>query len=207
MKTNGMTAIILAAGLSHRMGKFKALLPWRGMPLIQYQLEQMKRAGMEKIIVVLGHQANQLKQVIAKYDVETVINEQYPQGKSTSIRKGIAHIPNYPKGILISAVDQPVPYPTLGKIIGHLSITKAPAIIPVYQGQSGHPILFHSNLKADLLAVNEETKGLRKVIQKHYSQIEYLDVSDPSVLLNFNKPSDYSKNCLQGGSVIERFRD
>lgn len=202
-----MTGILLAAGFSSRMGRLKALLPWQGMPLFQYQIEQMQKAGMEKVIVVLGHKANQLQQIIAKYDVKTVINEQYAQGKSSSIRKGVAHTATDTKGILISAIDQPVSYHTLRRLTNHLSFTKAPAIIPVYQGKSGHPILFHSSLKADLLAVNEKTKGLRNIIQNHYRQIEYLKVDDPSVLLNFNKPSDYSEKSWQGGSVIERFRD
>lgn len=198
----GTSAILLAAGLSSRMGKLKALLPWQGLPLIQYQIEQMQDAGISEIIVVLGSQSDQLQKFIMDYDVKAVLNERYKQGKSSSIRKGAACIKNDSESILVSTVDQPVPANTLMKLQQYLKVTQAPAVIPVYQGKRGHPILFHSSLKDDLLVVTEKTKGLRNVIQKYNKQITYLTVNDPSILLNFNKPEDYMKEAYN-----ESFRD
>lgn len=195
MITTGISGILLAAGLSSRMGKLKALLPWHGVPLIQYQIEQMQNAGIKKIIVVLGHQKEELEKAIATYDVEMVFNENYKLGKSTSIQNGAAAIKKQDQaGILISSVDQPVPSDTLMKMANHLKTTQAHIVIPVFQERKGHPILFHGDLKNDLLNVNEQSKGLRQVIRTHTEKIAYLHVSDPSILLNFNNIEEYSKN-------------
>ncbi|PAV29754.1 hypothetical protein CIL05_10330 [Virgibacillus profundi] len=198
MTNSGVSAIMLAAGLSSRMGTLKALLPWQGIPLIQFQIEQMQKAGINEIIIVLGYQAEQLREITANYDVITVTNKNYEQGKSSSIRKGAAYIKEDTEGVFVSAVDQPVSSHTLRKLSNHLKKVHAKAVIPVYQNKHGHPILFHGSLKTNLLAVNEKTKGLRNVIREHSNQIAYLPVNDSDVLLNFNNPDDYM-NSLQGG--------
>ncbi|WP_430784569.1 nucleotidyltransferase family protein [Virgibacillus flavescens] len=191
MTSNRISAILLAAGFSSRMGKLKALLPWEGIPLINYQIEQLQQAGIDEIIVVLGYQSDQIKRVISKFAVKTIVNEQYEQGKSSSICKGAESISHDTEGIVVTAVDQPVPCQTLKYLILHLTSYQPAAVIPVYQGKSGHPILFHKDIRKDLLTVKEETKGMRDIIQNHHNIVAYLPVNDSAILLNFNNPSDY----------------
>ncbi|RST57800.1 nucleotidyltransferase family protein [Siminovitchia terrae] len=201
-KTAGL---LLAAGLSSRMGKLKALLPWEGMPLIQYQIEQMKQAGIDEIIVVLGYKAEYLQKIISTFEIKAVINKNYEYGKSSSIRKGISSLHKEVDGIFISAVDQPVPSAILKKMKAHLEENEAAVVIPTYEMKRGHPILLHASTKNDLLLVNEETLGLRSVIRKYQQQIAYLEVNDPSILLNFNKQEDYDKSDREASN--ENFRD
>lgn len=183
--------ILLAAGLSSRMGQTKALLPWKGSSLIQYQIEQMQQAEIEEVIVVLGYEAEKINDTISKHDVKIVINERYQLGKSSSIQKGVSCLYDEFKGIFITAVDQPVPSFILKKMMKHLSESQAAAVIPTFEEKRGHPILFHGSLKNDLLHIKEETLGLRGVTDKFQNQISYLNVNDPSVLYNFNRPEDY----------------
>jgi len=201
-KTAGL---LLAAGLSSRMGKLKALLPWEGRPLIQYQIEQMKQAGIDEIIVVLGYKAEYLQKIISTFEIKAVINKNYEYGKSSSIRKGISSLHKEVDGIFISAVDQPVPSAILQKMKAHLEENEAAVVIPTYEMKRGHPILLHASTKNDLLLVNEETLGLRSVIRKYQQQIAYLEVNDPSILLNFNKQEDYDKSDREASN--ENFRD
>lgn len=201
-KTAGL---LLAAGLSSRMGKLKALLPWEGRPLIQYQIEQMKQAGIDEIIVVLGYRAEYLQKIISTFEIKAVINKNYEYGKSSSIRKGISSLHKEVDGIFISAVDQPVPSAILQKMKAHLEENEAAVVIPTYEMKRGHPILLHASTKNDLLLVNEETLGLRSVIRKYQQQIAYLEVNDPSILLNFNKQEDYDKSDREASN--ENFRD
>lgn len=201
-KTAGL---LLAAGLSSRMGKLKALLPWEGRPLIQYQIEQMKQAGIDEIIVVLGYKAEYLQKIISTFEIKAVINKNYEYGKSSSIRKGISSLHKEVDGIFISAVDQPVPSAILQKMKAHLEENEAAVVIPTYEMKRGHPILLHVSTKNDLLLVNEETLGLRSVIRKYQQQIAYLEVNDPSILLNFNKQEDYDKSDREASN--ENFRD
>lgn len=191
-------AILLAAGRSSRMGQLKALLPWKGVPLIQYQIEQMTLANIDEIIVVLGYQAKELKQTISMQKVKIVENEAFEQGKSSSIRKGVASIQGETQGIYICAVDQPVPSEILVKMRKHLKEINAAAVIPTFDKKRGHPILFHGTLKNDLMLVHEETMGLRNIIKKFHNQIAFLEINDSSILLNFNRPEEYFSG--RGGS-------
>lgn len=188
------SAIILAAGLSSRMGRLKGLLPWRGTTLIQYQIEQMLAAGVKDIHVVLGYKADKMIKKISPYEVNIILNEQYEQGKSSSIRKGASAIQNFSNGIFITGVDQPVPAKTLIILLKHLRETNAPVIIPTYKEKRGHPLLLAGRLHHDLLQVNEATKGLRGIIDTYKDKIAHLPVNDPSVLFNFNRLEDYEKN-------------
>src|SRR5699024_4891416 len=198
LNKKGMSAILLAAGFSSRMGKLKALLPWQGKTLIEYQIEQIHQARVREIVVVLGYQADQLHSVMTQYDhLKIVRNDHYKQGKSSSIRIGASNVSDNAKGIFICNVDQPVPSHTLTKMSDKL--IQSAAIIPVYENKRGHPILFHGNLKDDLLAVRENTKGLRQIVSDYAERIMYLEVQDPSILFNFNKPEDYLKNFSEGG--------
>ncbi len=196
-KTAGL---LLAAGLSSRMGKLKALLPWKGMPLIQYQIEQMKEADIDEIIVVLGYQAEHLQKIISACGTQIVINKHYEYGKSSSIRKGISSLQKEVDGIFISAVDQPVPSAILKTMKAHLEKNEAAVVVPTYETKRGHPILLHASTKNDLLVINEETLGLRSIIRKYKKQITYLEVNHPSILLNFNKQEDYDKNIREASN-------
>ncbi|MFD1705264.1 NTP transferase domain-containing protein [Siminovitchia sediminis] len=193
MKNIKTAGILLAAGRSSRMGQLKALLPWNGKMLIHYQIEQMQQAGIDPMIVVLGFQAERLLHSIAGYEVKTVINENYNEGKSSSIRKGLMEIQEQVDGIFISAVDQPVPFEVLIKMKKDLASNKAAVIIPTNENKRGHPILFRGSLHKELLNIREQTKGLRGVIHAYQDQITYLEVNDSSILFNLNRPEDYLK--------------
>lgn len=202
MTARKVSAILLAAGFSSRMGELKALLPWKGKTLIEYQIEQLLEVGLAEIIVVLGYRAEELQKRISAYDVITVLNENYPSGKSTSIQKGVSCVADDIDGILVSAVDQPVSSETLRILIRAFHQTKRKVLIPVYQEKRGHPVLFSVSVKRDLMKVNEESKGLRNVIQKYHDAIEHIPVNEPHVLLNLNNLDDY----LVGTSLDQQWK-
>ena len=198
MKPRKVVAIVLAAGFSSRMGQLKALLPWKGKTLLEYKVEQFEEAGMDEIIVVVGYQAEKLVEILSSYDVNTVFNPDFAQGKTTSIRKGVERLPEDCGGILISAVDQPVASETLKVMTDALRSSNAPVVIPVYRGKRGHPVVFSGRLRQDLLEVDEATKGLRNVIRNYEKEIREVSVSDETVLWNFNRREDYETS-LRGG--------
>ncbi|WP_246476765.1 nucleotidyltransferase family protein [Salicibibacter cibi] len=173
------------------MGTVKALLPWGEESLITYQINQLKNIGIGKIIVVTGYKSERITEAIKRYGVHIVWNDRFDEGKCSSIRKGVKAIRGNPKGILISTVDQPVSHVTLSLIVDQFNKTNPSIIVPLYQQKRGHPVLFHGSLRQELLNVNEETKGLRNILQKFSHQISYLDVNDPDILFNFNTPADY----------------
>ena len=105
----GVFAILLAAGESSRMGQLKALLPWRGVTLLEHQIRSLIDAGVCRVIVVLGHQANLLKPVVESVDgAHWVLNDDYLEGKTTSIKSGVRDLlPSHARHVVLLSVDQP----------------------------------------------------------------------------------------------------
>ncbi|WP_257347328.1 nucleotidyltransferase family protein [Pseudalkalibacillus decolorationis] len=184
----GVTAILLAAGQSSRMGKLKGLLPWKGVTLFEHQLMTLEKSSVEEIIVVVAEQFMKL----AKYFlVRMEFNKNYPFGKCSSILSGLQAMKNPKNNILIAALDQPLDTDTINSLSETLAGSGHPIAVPVFLGKRGHPILFSGSLHNDLLTINEETMGLRSIFQKYKDTVMEVPVNNPAILLNLNTPDDY----------------
>ena len=174
------------------MGFPKPLLPWFGTTLIAYQVEQLMSAGLDSVIVVLGHESERVAAALDGYPrVMIRVNPAYQQGKSTSIRVGVESVPEGTEAILLIAVDQPRRAETLRTLIsGHFSEHR-PVTVPVFQGRRGHPLIVSSSLLPELLCLSEETRGLRQIVSSHHSEIAEVPCEDPEVILNLNTPEEY----------------
>ena len=112
-----VAAIIISAGESTRMGRLKALLPWHGLPLIEYQISNLLQAGIVQIIVVLGYRYEELSRHVKGSGVQYIVNHNYKFGKTTSIKAGIGALKEEVSDILILSVDQPRPAPLIYSLI------------------------------------------------------------------------------------------
>ena len=188
----GITAVLLAAGESSRMGRPKPLLPWGGIPLVRYQVESLAEAGASAIVVVLGPGTLEAEAHLPSLDtVRTVVNHRAPEGKTTSVRLGVSQAAEDAAGILLLAVDQPRTAGIIRRVIeAHLAggslITH-----PTYQGRGGHPIVFDASLAPELLAVTEERQGIREVVGRHMDGVRCVEIGDPMVRLDLNTLDDY----------------
>ena len=102
------SAIVPAAGMSTRLGRNKLLLPFKGQPLIAHAVDTLMASEVDEIIVVLGHEADQVRGAIAGKGVRFVENPDYRLGLSTSVRAGFAAVPVQTTGIMIYLADQPL---------------------------------------------------------------------------------------------------
>ena len=191
---NGVSAILLAAGESTRMGHPKALLDWHGQTLLQYQVEALLEAGYGEVVVVLGHQAPKLRPLVPRHPhVRTVVNRRYRSGKTSSIHSGLRHVDPEAAGVLIVGVDQPHMMETLRALLQAFLAQRPLIATPAYQGRSGHPPLFRACLFAELMDITEETQGLRAVVERHRDRRLLVKVGSPLVCLDLNTPQDYQK--------------
>jgi len=198
-------ALLLAAGESRRMGQLKALLPWRGTTLLCHQLAALDAAGVDRIMVVLGHRAAELQEVLQREreshpNVAWVVNPDYLQGKTTSLKAGLRalSLPN-PQTLLLLNVDQPRRPETLAYLLKQHQSAAARITIPTYRGKGGHPVLLDAALRDELLAITEETQGLRAVMQRHQGFIQRVAVNTPEVRWDLNTPEQY-RAALAAGS-------
>ena len=186
-----MSAILLSAGKSTRMGRLKALIPWQDATLIEYQVKSLLSAGVSEVVVVGGHRSDEvLSQVSEQVNVSVVYNPDYYQGKTTSIKLGLNNLSDESSGILVLAVDQPRPISLLRMLIlAHFNAGK-PITMPVYNGHSGHPILFSSSLLPELKQIAEESEGLRAISRKYRDEMNLVNVDSGIVNVDLNSPND-----------------
>jgi len=187
-------AVLLAAGASSRMGRAKALLPWRGRPLAAWQAEQLAEHCGE-VVVVLGSRAGSVGGAVAGLPrTRTVINDDWEAGRAGSIRAGVAALGPTADAVVIAGVDQPINAATIAALLDLLDAEPAACIaVPRHGGRNGHPPCFRAALVPELLAVDEATEGLRAVHRRHADATAFVDLDDPTVLLDLNTPRDYDR--------------
>lgn len=175
------------------MGQLKALLPWNGVPLIEHQIAALQGAGVERVVVVLGHEAQQLQGLVeGKERVTWVLNPDYAQGKTTSIKSGLKVLGSgKPSTLVVLNVDQPRTADTIRRLLqqhrqGHSLIT-----IPAYRGKGGHPLVLDSSLLDELRSIKEETLGLLAVVRRHQKETQRVEMETAEVLLDLNTPEQY----------------
>jgi molybdenum cofactor cytidylyltransferase len=188
-------AILLAAGESRRMGQLKALLPWQGFSLLMYQVAALKDAGVDRVVVVLGHQAEQLRPILeGREGVTLVLNPDYLQGKTTSIKAGLKTLASSkPAVLVILNVDQPRRPETIRYLLQQHWDGPALITIPTHQGKGGHPIVLAPSLLDELLGINEETQGIKAVVQRHKADTLRVEMESPEVLWDLNTPEQYGQ--------------
>jgi molybdenum cofactor cytidylyltransferase len=193
----GITAILLSAGESSRMGQPKPLLLWGGLPLVQYQISSLDKAGASSIVVVLGPNPADIAPYVRGADtLQTIINPRYAEGKTTSIQLGVSQVRDDVDGILLLAVDQPRSPDLIRRVIEEHLNSGALITHPTYNGRGGHPIIFAGSLKQELLAITEEQQGIREVVARHLESIQTVAVDSPIARVDLNTIDEY-KSALQ----------
>jgi molybdenum cofactor cytidylyltransferase len=193
--------LLLAAGKSTRMGSLKALLPWEGTTLLQFQLTQLEHSTIDQLVVVLGYHSNKLLPYVKESSAHIVWNENYEKGKTESIKQGVLAIHKDADCFILSSVDQPVSHILLNAMINEFRLTNSNIIIPVYNKRRGHPILLSTRLREEIMQINEETRGMKAILQNRNDEISELTVEDHSILFNFNYEIDYEEVISKGGGI------
>ena len=182
---------LTAAGKSTRMGQPKALLNWNGIHLIKYQIASLMESCSFEIIVVLGHEAQLVIPHINGTGVKYVINPDYAQGKTTSIKAGLNSVKSTATDIVLLAIDQPRPSHIVSTIVNAHLAAKATITSPRYKGHGGHPIVFSTSLREELATITEDGKGVRAILEAYSNEVNEVTIDDPIIRLDLNTPTDY----------------
>ncbi|MFH1985193.1 MAG: DVU_1551 family NTP transferase [Pseudomonadota bacterium] len=187
-----ISAIVLAAGLSERMGRFKPLLPLGAKPAIERVVTMFQVAGIKDVLVVGGHRAAEIRQAIDPLNARCVENPAYRDGMFSSVLAGIRALPPVCRAFFIHPVDIPgVRFQTVERMVASFEET-APAILyPVFDGRRGHPTLIRSSLVPEILKW-PGSGGLRAFLERYEVGSRELPVADEAVLLDMDRPEDYT---------------
>jgi len=187
------SAILTAAGKSERMGTLKPLLPWDGANLLEYQISCLVDSGVSEVIVVLGYKADVLAPYVEGANVRYIVNPLYLSGKTTSIKAAILQINPKTEAIMLIAIDQPRPISIISALIDAHFNNNALITSPRFQHRGGHPLIFSSSLKKELTSINEDSKGVRGIMQNYSDRIAWIDINNPIIRLDLNTPEAYEE--------------
>ena len=173
------------------MGVPKPLLDWAGEALIEYQVHQLRDAGIDNVIAVLGHRAEEVRPLAGRAGATIVVNQRYAEGRASSLRAGAAAVPAGTAEIVVLNVDQPRPASVTSRLLSKHLASGALITLPTYNGTRGHPALFCGSLLPELREVDEATEGLRSIIHRHDADVREVAFDTPVVLLDINTREDY----------------
>ena len=177
------------------MGQLKALLPWRGVTLLEHQLCSLLDVGVQHVVVVLGHDADRLKPIVDAVDgASWTLNSDYLQGKTTSLKAGVGALTGRDlSDVLLLNVDQPRNGKTVQTLLERHRESDYRITIPTHGGKGGHPILITADLLPELADIEEESQGLKAVVRRHANATERFEHDDPSLLWDLNTPEQYQQ--------------
>ena len=191
-----IAAVVLAAGESSRMGRPKALLPIDGVRFIEKIVSSFQSTKVGKILVVLGHNAEEMRQKIADLPVLIVVNNEYKKGQLSSLVAAIRDIQAQQSsaeldGILVHLVDHPYVNPILVDVmIDRFYESKKLIVVPRYHGRRGHPVIFSRSLFSELQDTPLD-QGAKAVVHAHQKDTLEIDTEDEGVTIDIDTPEEY----------------
>ncbi|RPH39188.1 MAG: HD domain-containing protein [Desulfobulbaceae bacterium] len=186
-----IATLILAAGLSSRMGTFKPLIQLAGKSLLGCCQTLFQECGLQEIVAVVGHRADETEAEAASLAIRCVRNTDYPTGMFSSIQCGVRSLPKKTEAFFVLPVDIPLIRPaTLRKILTAAAINKKAIIYPVFAGRRGHPPLIPASLIPAILA-HDGRGGLETLLDRHKG----IDIAvwDEGIHLDADTPADLER--------------
>lgn len=188
-----VSAILLAAGESKRMGELKLLLPFGTSTIIEKSIDALLSSRVNEVIVVTGCKAEEVIKRIAGKPIRIVVNPHYLQGMSTSITAGLNLIDRKAKAIMIALADQPViDSKVIDKLLEQFRRHDKGIAIPVYQGKRGHPVVFSVKYKKELLKLEGDVGG-KEIIDQHQDDVLEVPVESRGISIDIDNLNDYEQ--------------
>ena len=186
-------AIFLAAGQSKRLkNENKLLKKFKNKPLIHYALNSVQKSKVKEIIIVLGHQFKEIKKIIKNNKkFKFVINKNYKNGMSTSIKEGLKKITKKDKGFIILQSDMPFVKPSdINKIYNSLLTKKHLVHALKYKNRIGNPIGFDISILKKFKKIKGNV-GAKYMVKRLKNSTNFIKVSSSKVFKDFDKASDF----------------
>jgi len=187
-----IAGIILAAGQATRYGSAKQLLDWKGKPFVRHIAETALHSGLWPVVVVTGFRSADVESCLKDLPVEIVHNPEYQQGQSTSIKAGVASLPQKVGGAIFLLADQPqIPGEVIHALTEAHTKELQPIVAPlVLEERRANPVLFDRAAFPDLLQLTGDVGG-RALFSKY--KVEYIPWHNDLLLFDVDKPEDYQR--------------
>ncbi len=191
-RSGAVAGIVLAAGSSIRMGQNKLFFTLDGETLLRRVVRRALGAGLDPVVVVVGHEADRARAELSGLPCTAVENADYALGINRSLRTGISHVPETARAAVVMLADMPfVTSHMLGELVGRYRESTAPLVISAYGDVNAPPMLYDRALFPELRQMTGEGCG-RQVVRRH--RHEAVAVSWPEARLqDIDVPEDYER--------------
>jgi molybdenum cofactor cytidylyltransferase len=184
-----MKAILLAAGFSTRMGEFKQVMKVAGMPMVRQVAGSLLSAGLE-VLVIVGYRHAQVQEALSGLSCEYILNPRPEQGMFSSVQLGCARVETG-TACLVTPCDCPGVLPaTIRQVQQTVQHHRTKVIIPTFQGRRGHPVGLPASLVDMIRTLSPTTPGLNSLWRETPELVMHVEVDDPAVLRDFDRPED-----------------
>lgn len=186
-----IAAVVLAAGLSSRMGENKLLVDLAGQPLIRRTVENAIQSNVSPVIVVTGRDATRVEQTLSNLDVQFCKNEDYAKGLSTSLKSGLKLVPEDCDGALIVLGDMPAVTPTLlNTLIAAFNPTEDRAIcVATHAGKRGNPVLWARRFFSEMMAIEGDV-GAKHIMAANGELVCEVEAATDAPLVDIDTRED-----------------
>jgi molybdenum cofactor cytidylyltransferase len=203
-RSGTVAAAILAAGAGRRMAPaIKPLIEVDGRPMVDLAVDAALGAGLDPVLVVVGHGAGPVRAVLDGRPVTVVDNPLYGTGRASSIRAAIAALPDGVRGAVILLADMPrVRAEHVRRLLAAFADTGG-VCLPVHGGRRGNPVLWPKRAFTDLLALADEQGG-RTLFDAKADEIVEVDMADDGVLIDVDDVRDLERLAAADDRQVRR---
>ena len=195
-----VAGILLAAGMSSRMGSNKLLFELNGESVLRGAAQRALAGGLAPLLVVVGHEADRSRAELAGLACQIVVNPGYENGITTSLHKGIAAVPPEVGAAIVMLADMPFVTPEMiSGLIARYRTSQAPLVISDYEGVTAPPMLYDRSLFSEILTMTDGSCG-KQVVKRHRHEAEVL-AWPATALTDIDVPDDYAR--LSAGRSAE----
>lgn len=189
-----LPAVVLAAGGSTRFGEtVKQLATFGGETLVHRTVRTAVEAGSSPVLVVVGCAETEVADAVSDLDCDVVSNPRWREGQSTSVKAGLAALPDDADGVVFVPCDQPLlDARTLRTLVGAFRETGAPAVVPGFEGRRGAPVVIARDLFSRVAGITGD-EGARQILARHGVRVVVVELDREEPLVDVDAPEDLKR--------------
>ena len=199
MKPSEISAVILAAGYSSRMGFFKPLSMLDGRVALEWAVRSVTGAGIGDVVVVTGFRREETEICAARAGARPIFNPRFSEGMFSSVQTGAASLSSSSRAFFLLPADIPTVRPATVRLLARYASFRGIAY-PLFQGERGHPPLIGASFIPHILNYTGEG-GLKRFLEMREKSAVDLAVADEGVLMDMDEPEDFEKMCLRAEKI------